>query len=61
MDYNFVKLYWCRHCTKIFSQGGPSVYNLKWMITVLLNYGSRNMEVLDILRKFIDCGRFKDL
>ena len=38
-----------------------TVYNLKWMIIVLLNYSYRHMNVLDILRQFIGCGRFKDL
>ena len=28
-----------------------TVYNLKWMIIVLLNYGCWNMEVLDILHQ----------
>ena len=37
-----------------------TVHNLKWMIIVLLNYGSRNMEVLDISRQFIGCGRLGD-
>ena len=37
-----------------------TVYNLKWMIIVLLNYGCRNMEVLDILCRFIGFARSKD-
>ena len=43
------------------SRSGWTVYNKKWMFIVLLNYGSRNMEVLDFVRQFIDCSRFKDL
>ena len=37
------------------------MYNLQWVIIILLNYGCQNMEVLDILHQFIGCGRFKDL
>ena len=60
-DYNFVKPYWCRRCVKIKSNTMLTVYNLKWMIIILINYGCRNMEVLDILRHFIGFGRSKDL